>query len=459
VITLRPQADLHPIKASARGRNEAGANGSQLMEVNMTEETSRRGVFLAAAGLGAVGLGAALATPGEAAAKGAEITLPPASEAVAKFRLAIPAAALVDLRARLGATRWPEKETVDDWSEGVPLAKMKALANYWRSGYDMRRLERRLNAYPQFRTEIDGLGIHFLHVRSPHEHARPIILTHGWPGSIVEFLNVIGPLTNPTKHGGQPEDAFHVVLPSLPGFGFSDKPTESGWGLPRIARAWSVLMRRLGYTDYLAQGGDWGAGVTTWMAKQHVEGLAAIHLNLPILFPPPVEGEPNQAEKATIAQLVAFNDKKSGYAKIQSTRPQTIGYALADSPAGQAAWIYEKLGEWTDSNYEPEREISRDEMLDNISLYWLTNTAASSARLYYESFATDFSTQRLDLPVAVSIFPGELFRPPRLWGERVYSRLFYWNEAAHGGHFAAFEQPAVFVEELRAAFRALPRGG
>jgi len=273
----------------------------------MTEETSRRGVFLAAAGLGAVGLGAALATPGEAAAKGAEITLPPASEAVAKFRLAIPAAALVDLRARLGATRWPEKETVDDWSEGVPLAKMKALANYWRSGYDMRRLERRLNAVPQFRTEIDGLGIHFLHVRSPHEHARPIILTHGWPGSIVEFLNVIGPLTNPAKHGGQPEDAFHVVLPSLPGFGFSDKPTESGWGLPRIARAWSVLMRRLGYTDYLAQGGDWGAGVTTWMAKQHVEGLAAIHLNLPILFPPPVEGEPNKAEKATIAQLVAFS--------------------------------------------------------------------------------------------------------------------------------------------------------
>jgi pimeloyl-ACP methyl ester carboxylesterase len=429
------------------------------MGVSMTEETSRRGIFLAAAGAGAVGLRAALATPGEAAAKGAEITLPPASEAVAKFRVAIPADALLDLRARLGAIRWPEKETIDDWSEGVPLAKMKALANYWRSGYDMRRLERRLNAVPQYRTKIDGLGIHFLHVHSPHEHARPIILTHGWPGSIVEFLNVIGPLTNPTKHGGQPEDAFHVVLPSLPGFGFSDKPTGSGWGLPRIARAWAVLMRRLGYTDYLAQGGDWGAGVTTWMAKQHVEGLAAIHLNLPILFPPPVEGEPNQAEKATIAQLVAFNDKKSGYAKIQSTRPQTIGYALADSPAGQAAWIYEKLGEWTDSNYEPEREISRDEMLDNISLYWLTNTAASSARLYYESFATDFSTQRLDLPVAVSIFPGELFLPPRLWGERVYSRLFYWNEAAHGGHFAAFEQPAVFVEELRAAFRALPRGG
>jgi pimeloyl-ACP methyl ester carboxylesterase len=269
----------------------------------------------------------------------------------------------------LQATRWPERQTVDDWGQGVPLATIKALVAYWRTAYDWHRLERRLNAYPQFRTEIDGLGIHFLHVRSPHEHARPIILTHGWPGSIVEFLNVIGPLTDPTKHGGQPQDAFHVVVPSLPGFGLSDKPTESGWGLPRIARTWSVLMQRLGYTDYLAQGGDWGAGVTTWMAKQHVEGLAAIHLNLPILFPPPLEGEPNEAEKATIAQLVAFNEKGTGYSKIQSTRPQTIGYALADSPAGQAAWIYEKLGAWTDSNYEPRREISRDEMLDNISLY------------------------------------------------------------------------------------------
>jgi len=403
--------------------------------------------------------GAAVAIGGDVAAQPGPAPLPRATEAVTPFRVMTSSAAISDARRRLQATRWPERQTVDDWQQGVPLATIQKLVAYWRSAYDWRRLERRLNAYPQFRTGIDGLGIHFLHVRSRHEQARPIILTHGWPGSIVEFLNIIGPLTDPTQHGGQPEDAFHVVLPSLPGFGFSDKPTGSGWGLPRIARAWSVLMRRLGYTDYLAQGGDWGAGVTTWMAKQHVEGLAAIHLNLPILFPPPLEGEPNQAEKATIAQLIAFNDKKSAYAKIQATRPQTIGYALADSPAGQAAWIYEKLGEWTDSNYEPEREISRDEMLDNISLYWLTNTAASSARLYYESFATDFSTQRLDLPVAVSIFPGELFLPPRLWGERVYSRLFYWNEAARGGHFAAFEQPAVFVEELRAAFRALPRGG
>jgi pimeloyl-ACP methyl ester carboxylesterase len=402
---------------------------------------------------------AAVAGARAAAAQATSIVVPPATEAVSPFTISLPQTAIDDLRHRLASTRYPERETVGDWTQGVPLDKARVLIEYWRDRYDWRRFEARANSFPHFRTRIDGLGIHFIHARSSHTNAMPIILTHGWPGSFVEFLEVIGPLTEPTRFGGNADDAFHVVIPSLPGFGFSDKPAESGWRLPRIARAWSVLMRRLGYTDYLAQGGDWGAGVTTWMAKQHVEGLVAIHLNLPILFPPPLEGEPNQAEKATIAQLVAFNEIGTGYSKIQSTRPQTIGYALADSPAGQAAWIYEKLGEWTDSNHEPEGEISRDEMLDNISLYWLTNTAASSARLYYESYATDFSTQRLDLPVAVSIFPGEVFQPPRLWGERVYSRLFYWNEAAHGGHFAAFEQPAVFVEELRAAFHALPRGG
>jgi len=418
-------------------------------------DESRR-AFLVTIG-GCALAGAAMASGIDVAGQPSPAPLPRVTKAVTAFRVVTSSAAIRDVRRRLQATRWPERQTAGDWRQGAPLAAVRELVAYWRTAYDWRRLERRLNAYPQFRTEIDGLGIHFLHVRSPHEHARPIVLTHGWPGSIVEFLDSIGPLTDPTKHGGKPENAFHVVLPSLPGFGFSDKPTESGWGLPRIAGAWSVLMRRLGYTDYLAQGGDWGAGVTTWMAKQHVEGLRAIHLNLPVLFPPPLEGEPNQAEKATIAQLVAFNDRKSGYAKIQSTRPQTIGYALADSPAGQAAWIYEKFGEWTDSSFEPEREVSRDAMLDNISLYWLANTAASSARLYYESFTTDFSTQKLDLPVAVSIFPGELFQPPRLWGERVYSRLFYWNRAPRGGHFAAFEQPAVFVEELRSAFRALPQ--
>jgi len=417
------------------------------------ESTSRRGVLLAAAGLGAVGLGTALTDPRAAEAKTAAITVPPVSEAVAKFRLAVPAAALDDLRARLAATRWPEKETVNDWSEGVPLAKMKALTEYWRSGYDMRRLERRLNAVPQYRTKIDGLGIHFLHVPSKHPNALPIILTHGWPGSVVEFLKVIGPLTDPTAHGGKTDDAFHVVVPSLPGYGFSDKPAERGWGLPRIAKAWAVLMKRLGYASYVAQGGDWGAGVTTWMAKQHVEGLKAVHLNLPILFPPPIEGEPSPEEKAALAKLAVYGDNGSAYARLQSTRPQTIGYSLSDSPVGQAAWIYEKLAQWSDPNDTPG--LTRDEILDNIMLYWLSNTGASSARLYFESFATDFSRQQLDIPVGVSVFPGELYRPLKIWGERTYSKLLYWNEVARGGHFAAFEQPEIFVGELRKYFAQL----
>lgn len=416
----------------------------------VAEITSRRGALRAVAGLSAASLGAALAGSAKAEATTAVIAVPGASETVAKFHVNTPPAAISDLRTRLAAARWPDKETVNDWSEGVPLAKMKALAQYWRSGYDMGRLERRLNAVPQYRTELDGLGIHFLHVPSKHPNALPIILTHGWPGSVIEFLKVIGPLTDPTAHGGKAEDAFHVVVPALPGYGFSDKPTERGWGLPRIARAWAVLMKRLGYASYVAQGGDWGAGVTTWMAKQHVEGLKAIHLNLPILFPPPVEGEPSAEEKLAIAKLMDFVNDGAGYAKLQSTRPQTIGYSLADSPVGQAAWIYEKLMRWSDPKDAPP--LSRDEMLDNIMLYWLTDTAASSARLYFESYATEFTTQNLDIPVGVSVFPGELYRPLKIWGERVYSSLFYWNEVAAGGHFAAFEQPDIFVAELGKCF-------
>ena len=412
----------------------------------------RRKVLRTAAWLGTLSLGTGLAAVREAEAKAMDIVLPSTSEAVTPFQVAIPPAALQDLKVRLAATRFPEEETVDDWSEGVPLAKMKALVEYWRSSYDMHRLERRLNSVAQYRTQIDGLGIHFLHVRSKHENALPIVLTHGWPGSVIEFLKVIGPLTDPTAHGGTADDAFHVVIPSLPGYGFSDKPTERGWGIPHIARAWAVLMKRLGYTSWVAQGGDWGAGVTTWMAKQHVEGLKAIHLNLPILFPPPVEGEPTAEEKVALAKGAAFANYGMGYSKLQSTRPQTIGYSLSDSPSGQAAWIYEKFAQWSDTNNEPERELSRDEMLDNITLYWLANTGASSARLYFESFATDFSLQKLDIPVGVSIFPGEIAQPPRIWGERTYSKLFYWNEVAKGGHFAAFEQPSIFVAELRACF-------
>ncbi|MGH8777966.1 epoxide hydrolase family protein [Paraburkholderia sp.] len=419
---------------------------------SLSVDFMRRKALRAAAWLGTLSLGSGLTAVRKAEAKATAIALPFTSEAVTPFRVAIPTAALQDLKARLAATRFPEKETVSDWSQGVPLAKMKALVVYWRSDYDMRRIERRLNSVPQYRTQIDGLGIHFLHVRSKHQNALPIILTHGWPGSVVEFLKVIGPLTDPTAYGGTPDDAFHVVVPSLPGYGFSDKPTERGWGLPHIAKAWAVLMKRLGYSSWVAQGGDWGAGVTTWMAKQHVDGLKAIHLNLPILFPPPVEGEPTAEERAAIAQLTAFANNGMGYSKLQSTRPQTIGYSLSDSPAGQAAWIYEKFAQWTDTNNEPERELSRDEMLDNITLYWLANTGASSARLYFESFATDFSRQQLDIPVGVSVFHGEISRPPRVWGERTYSKLFYWNEVAKGGHFAAFEQPDLFVAELRACF-------
>jgi pimeloyl-ACP methyl ester carboxylesterase len=311
-----------------------------------------------------------------------------------------------------------------------------------------------LNGLPQFRTQIDGLGIYFIHVRSKHENALPMILTHGWPGSIIEFLEVIGPLTDPTVHGGKAEDAFHVVIPSLPGFGFSDKPTEPGWGLPRIANAWAVLMARLGYNHYVAQGGDWGAGVTSWMAKQHVSGLAAIHLNLPILFPPPPPppGGYTDAEQPALAQLGKYGSDGAAYGLIQGTRPQTLGYGLADSPVGQAMWIYEKFQAWSDNKGDPAEAISVDHMLDDISLYWLTDTAASSARLYFESWGKDFGRMPIDLPVAVTIFKGDFFTPPKVWGDETYSKLFYWNEVPKGGHFAALEQPDLFVAELRKSF-------
>jgi pimeloyl-ACP methyl ester carboxylesterase len=346
---------------------------------------------------------------------------------------------------------------VTDWSQGVPLAKAQALVEYWSSRYDWRRVESELNGLPQFRTQIDGLGIHFIHVRSRHEKALPIVLTHGWPGSIIEFLQVIGPLTDPTAHGGKAEDAFHVVIPALPGFGFSDNPTEPGWRLPRIANAWAELMARLGDSRYVAQGGDWGAGVTTWMAKQRPAGLAAIHLNLPLLFPPPPApaGGYAAAEEVALAQLGKFASDGSAYAAIQGTRPQTLGYGLADSPVGQAMWIYEKFQAWSDNKGDPAEAISTDRMLDHITLYWLTDSAASSARLYYESIARDFVRMPLDLPVAVSIFKGDFFIPPKAWGDQTYSKLFYWNEVPKGGHFAALEQPELFVAELRKSLAQL----
>ena len=423
--------------------------------------TSRRQFIRAAAvsgGAAALSAGALPTSAHASADKAANFVLPTATEAVTPFQVHVPRAALDDLKRRLANPRWPNKETVPDWSQGVPLAKAQALVEYWRTHYDWRRAESSLNRLPQFRTQIDGLGIYFIHVRSKHENALPIVLTHGWPGSVLEFLQVIGPLVDPTAHGGKPDEAFHVVIPALPGFGFSDKPTQPGWRLPRIAAAWAVLMQRLGYNHYVAQGGDWGAGVSSWMAKQRPSGLAAIHVNLPILFrdpPPPPPGGYSAEEQAALAQLRRFGSDLSAYAAIQGTRPQTLGYGLADSPVGQAMWIYEKFQAWTDNHGNPEDALSVDAMLDNISLYWFTDTAASSARLYYESIRTDFGRTALDqleLPVAVSIFKGDTYTPPKVWGERTYLKLFYWNEVPKGGHFAAFEQPELFVAELRKCF-------
>jgi pimeloyl-ACP methyl ester carboxylesterase len=406
----------------------------------------------------ATGAGAGLVTNASGSAdKAAQIELPTATKIVTQFKIQIPQSVLDDLKNRLANTRWPNKEPVGDWSQGVPLSKAQALAEYWRTQYNWRRVENELNGLPQFRTQIDGLGIHFIHVRSKHEKALPIILTHGWPGSILEFLQVIGPLTDPTAHGGKAEDAFHVVIPSLPGFGFSDKPTKPGWGLPRIANAWAELMARLSYSRYVAQGGDWGAGVSSWMAKQRPSGLAAIHLNLPILFPPPPPpaGGYTAAEQNALDHLVKYARDASAYASIQGTRPQTLGYGLTDSPVGQAMWIYEKFQAWSDNKGDPAEAISIDHMLDDITLYWLTDSAASSARLYYESFAKDFARMPLDLPVAVSIFKGDFFTPPKTWADQTYSNLFYWNEVPKGGHFAALEQPKLFVAELGKSFAQL----
>jgi pimeloyl-ACP methyl ester carboxylesterase len=425
-------------------------------EVEVPDASRRRfmrtAVATGVAGILSTELGA-LSVRGSAD-KAVQIALPAATKDVTPFKVHVPQAALDDLRKRLADARWPDKEPVTDWSQGVPLAKAQALVEYWRTRYDWRRAESSLNALPQFRTQIDGLGIYFIHVRSKHENALPIILTHGWPGSIIEFMQVVGPLVDPTAHGGKADEAFHVVIPSLPGFGFSDKPTEPGWRLPRIANAWAALMARLGYSHYVAQGGDWGAGVTTWMANQKPSGLLAIHLNLPILFPPPPPppGGYTAEEQAVVAQGEKYASDGSAYASIQGTRPQTLGYGLADSPVGQAMWIYEKFQAWSDNKGDPAEAISVDHMLDDITLYWLTDTAASSARLYYESFAKDFHRMPLDFPVAVSIFKGDFFTPPKVWGEETYSKLFYWNEVPKGGHFAALEQPDLFVAELRKCF-------
>jgi len=385
-------------------------------------------------------------------------SLPPATAAITPFQVHIPEAALTDLKRRLSATRWPQRETVNDWSQGVPLSKAKTLIDYWHSSYSWRRFEKRINQYPQFRTSIDGLGIHFIHVRSSHSDALPIILTHGWPGSIVEFLKVIGPLTEPTRYGGTAADAFHVVIPSLPGFGFSDHPTETGWDVVRTAKAWGVLMQRLGYTRWVAQGGDWGSGVTHALAHIKPSGLIAAHVNWPFVFPETLPEHPAPDEQRAIDGATRFANEQFGYFKEQATRPQTIGYALADSPVGQATWIYEKFQAWTDNSGTPEDVLSRDEMLDDITLYWLTDSAASSAQFYWQNSQgkpAGFSGGKIDLPMAASIFPKEIYNPPKRWAEALWPNLFYWGEVSKGGHFAAFEQPIIFTQELRNAFRVI----
>ena len=373
--------------------------------------------------------------------------------AVQPFRIAIPEADLDDLRARLARTRLPEKETPDDWSQGIPLSYVRELVAYWKNGYDWRICEARLNALPQFTTRIDGLGIHFLHIRSPHANAQPLVLTHGWPGSIIEFMKVIGPLTDPVAHGGEARDAFHLVCPTLPGFGFSDKPTQPGWSIEHIANAWAQLMSRLGYTRYFAQGGDWGALVTAAIGMQDTEHCAAIHMNMPIAPPDPANMENlTEREQSALAGMKHYQDWDSGYSKQQSTRPQTLGYGLADSPAGQMAWIIEKFWSWTDCDGHPENVLTRDELLDNVMMYWLTNSGASSGRIYWESFGKT-NTNPISIPVGCSIFPKEIFRTSRRWAEKRFSNLIHFNDLDKGGHFAAMEQPASYLDEVRTTFR------
>ncbi|WP_454819329.1 epoxide hydrolase family protein [Labrys neptuniae] len=416
-------------------------------------DTSRRGLLKSAAAAALVGL---IPTALYAAEAGNDIR---------PFKVAIAEEDIVDLRRRLSATRWPE-ETVSDFSQGVTLARLKPLVAYWAESYDWRKVEARLNALPMFVTEIDGLDIHFIHIRSPHAKAMPMIMTHGWPGSVLEFMKVMDPLVDPTRYGGKAEDAFHLVVPSIPGFGFSGKPTAKGWGSDHIGRAWGVLMRRLGYERYVSQGGDCGSVISHRMALQKVPGLIGIHVNMPGTVPKDIAailtaGGPAPTsltpdERRAFDALDLFYKDSSGYATMMVTRPQTIGYSLVDSPVGMAAWMYEKFATWTYSGGDPEKVLTKDEMLDDVSLYWLTQTGASAARIYWEDHSNNFNAVDIaELPVAVTVFPGEIYQAPRSWAERCYHNLVYFSEAGNGGHFAAWEQPELFVQEVRAAFRSL----
>jgi pimeloyl-ACP methyl ester carboxylesterase len=392
--------------------------------------------------------------------------------AIRPFRVRLPEADLVDLKRRLAATRWPDKETVADRSQGAPLASLQDLVRYWRTEYDWRKGEARLNAFPQFKTRIDGVDIHFIHVRSKHPNAMPLIITHGWPGSVFEQIKLIRPLTDPTNHGGRAEDAFDVVIPSLPGFGFSGKPTEAGWGLERIGRAWDVLMTRLGYTRYVAQGGDWGAGVVQAMGRQAPSGLLGIHTNLPavvtnevgaVLAGGPVPAAFSEQERAAVNDFRMY--RASGgpaYLVMMGARPQAVGYGLTDSPAGLAGWmlVHGGFDKWSYGK-DPKQSPTRDDVLDDVTLYWLTNTSASAARIYWENRGQDLlsaATQRtgeIAVPVAITVFPEEVLRAQERWARQAFRKLIYFNHADRGGHFAMWEHPELFASELRAAFRSL----
>jgi pimeloyl-ACP methyl ester carboxylesterase len=431
---------------------------------NDVDHGRRRFVGLVTASIAAAGAASILST-GLAAAAG--------DDAIRPFRVNISEEQLVDLRRRLNATRWPDRETIADQSQGVPLARLQELVRYWGADYDWRKFETRLNALPQFVTTIDGVDIHFIHVRSRHPNALPVIVSHGWPGSIVEQIKIIDPLANPAAHGGRAEDAFDVVIPSLPGYGFSARPTGTGWDPDRIARAWAVLMKRLGYARYVAQGGDWGAPVSSAMARQNAPGLVGIHINLPATVPPEVAAVLGgtavpaglSEQERGVLDALRMNAKKgnAAYFTMMTARPQTVGYGATDSPAGLAAWILVHPGfaQWT-FGADPKQSPTRDDVLDNISLYWLTNTAASSGRLYWENgargsviVAAAQKTDEISLPVAITVFPDDVYRAPESWARRAYRNLIYFHEVDKGGHFAAWEQPELFSAELRAAFRPL----
>jgi pimeloyl-ACP methyl ester carboxylesterase len=399
-------------------------------------------------------------------------TNPSSEEAIRPFRVHVPEAELTDLRHRILATRWSDKETVADQSQGVKLEDLKVLAHYWGTDYNWRKAEAKLNALPQFITKIDGLDIYFIHVRSKEQNAMPLLITHGWPGSVFEFLKVIGPLTNPTAYGGKAEDAFDVVIPALPGFGFSGRPTDTGWDPDHIARAWAELMKRLGYTRYVAQGGDWGSPITAAMGRQAPAGLLGIHLNLAATVPPEVAkalgtGTPpaglSEKETRTFESLVSSNKKGNlTYFAMMTSRPQAIGYGMMDSPAGLAAFLLVHPGfqSWSYGR-DPQQTPTKDEVLDDFTLYWVTKSATSSARLYWENagrnlvVASAQKTSEISLPVAITVFPDDIYLPTETWSKRAYRNLIYFHEADKGGHFAAWEQPQLFSEEIRAAFRSL----